>query len=81
MGALRAAVERLVHELAVGAVSGAAARRALLPQLPSLAAFLGRKCVPALAVLSGSGSRVHDGCGVLSAEGMRELPLLLFLWD
>lgn len=43
--ALRTAVERVVTELAVGAGSGPAARRALLPRLPDLAAFLGRKCV------------------------------------
>jgi hypothetical protein len=41
--ALRTAVERVVTELAVGAGSGPAARRALLPRLPDLAAFLGRK--------------------------------------
>lgn len=45
VGALRSAVERLVHELAVGAGSGPAARRALLPRLPDLVCFLGRKCV------------------------------------
>lgn len=42
--ALRTAVERVVTELAVGSGAGPAARRALLPRLPDLAAFLGRKC-------------------------------------
>ena len=42
--ALRTAVEQVVTELAVGAGSGPAARRALLPRLPDLAAFLGCRC-------------------------------------
>ena len=44
MGVLRRGAERLVHELAVGSRSGAAARRALLPRLHDLAAFFGPKC-------------------------------------
>ena len=47
--ALRRAVERVVHELVVGARSSAGTRRALLARLPALAAFLGRKyAIPAM---------------------------------
>lgn len=42
--ALRVAVLKVVNELVVGAKSGAWSRRALLPHLPRLLAFLGRRC-------------------------------------
>ena len=42
-GALRVAVLKVVNELVVGARSGAWSRRALLPHLPRLLAFLGRR--------------------------------------
>lgn len=41
--ALRVAVLKVVNELVVGANSGAWSRRALLPHLPRLLAFLGRR--------------------------------------
>lgn len=44
VGALRVAVLKVVNELVVGAKSGAWSRRALLPHLPLLLAFLGRRC-------------------------------------
>lgn len=43
---LRAGVEKVVHEVAMGQHSSSATRRALLQHLPDFMAFLGRKYNP-----------------------------------
>ena len=43
LAALRSGVERVVVELVVGPKSSAATRKAILPRMDDLAAFLGRR--------------------------------------
>ena len=43
LAALRSGVERVVVELVVGPKSSAATRKAILPHMDDLAAFLGRR--------------------------------------
>ncbi len=48
LAALRSGVERVVVELVVGPKSSAATRKAILPHMDDLAAFLGRRSIPTL---------------------------------
>ena len=45
VAALRASVEKVVLDLVVGPRSSVATRRAMLPHIHTLAAFIGRRCV------------------------------------
>ena len=48
LAALRSGVERVVVELVVGPKSSAATRKAILPHVDDLAAFLGRRSAPSV---------------------------------
>lgn len=51
LAALRSGVERVIVELVVGPKSSAATRKAILPHMDDLAAFLGRRSNPFLISL------------------------------
>lgn len=60
LAALRSGVERVVVELVVGPKSSAATRKAILPHMDDLAAFLGRR----------SAGTSEDLCASLSLDCM-----------
>lgn len=51
LAALRGGVERVVVELVAGAKSTPASRKAILPHMDDLAAFLGRQSVPTALII------------------------------
>jgi len=59
LAALRSGVERVVVELVVGPKSSAASRKAILPHMDDLAAFLGRRSMLTLQAWYGHSVDLH----------------------
>lgn len=64
LAALRSGVERVIVELVVGPKSSAATRKAILPHMDDLAAFLGRR-----SASTGQHSAVLSSCVVPDVAG------------
>ncbi len=79
--ALRVAVLKVVNELVVGARSSAWSRRALLPHLPRLLAFLGRRWGPWRGLFLRGVAGVCHAERLLAFLGWRWVPRLGLFYE